>query len=77
MSWVDSFWAYVYEQRAYGVLMLAFLSFMLVLSFVPLAFGEPGTASYRLGLINIGLIVIAGGTTVVLFAYSYRRRRSF
>lgn len=77
MSWIDDFWALVYDYRQYAGLLFVFLLFMLLLTVLSLALGRPGTASYTLSLVNLVLILLFGLLGGALFWYSHRRRANY
>lgn len=74
MSWIEGFWVHVYDHRQYGWLLFVLLVFFLLLTAVSLLFGQPGTTSYTLSLVNLGLILFVGLLVGTLFGYSYHRR---
>lgn len=74
MSWIDAFWAHVYDHRQYGWLLFVLLVFLLLLTAISLLFGEPGTGSYTISILNLGLILLVGFFAGTLFWYSHRRR---
>ncbi len=74
MSWIDAFWARVYDHRQYGWLLFVFLVFLSFLTGVSLLFGQAGTTSYTLTIVNLVLIVIVGLLAGTVFWYSHRRR---
>lgn len=74
MSWTDAFWARVYDHRQYGWLLFVFLVFLSFLTGVSLLFGQPGTTSYTLTIVNLVLIIIVGLLAGTVFWYSHRRR---
>ncbi|UPM44408.1 hypothetical protein [Halocatena salina] len=74
MSWIDVFWAYVYDHRQYGWLLFVLLVFLLLLTVISLLFGEPGTTSYTISIVNLGLVLFVGLLVGTLFGYSHYRR---
>lgn len=74
MSWIDEFWAHVYDHRQYGWLLFVLLVFLLLLTGVSLLFGQPGTTSYTISIVNLGIILLVGLLTGSLFWYSRYRR---
>lgn len=76
MSWIDTFWMHVYDHRQYGWLLFVLLVFLLFLTAASLLFGQPGTASYTISIVNLVIIVLVGLLAGTLFWYSHRRRLS-
>lgn len=74
MSWIDGFWARVYDHRQYGWLLFVLLVFLLLLTGISLLFGRPGTASYTISIVNLSLILSVGLLVGSLFWYSSYRR---
>lgn len=74
MSWIDEFWAHVYDHRQYSWLLFVLLVFLLLLTGVSLLFGQPGTTSYTISIVNLGIILLVGLLTGALFWYSRYRR---
>ncbi|RRJ29664.1 hypothetical protein [Halocatena pleomorpha] len=74
MSWIDVFWAHVYDHRQYGWLLFVLLVFLSLLTVLSLVFGKSGTTSYTISIVNLGLILFVGLLVGTLFGYSHYRR---
>jgi membrane protein YdbS with pleckstrin-like domain len=74
MSWRDDFWSLVYDSRSYFRILLATLTFMLLLTAVSFLLGQPGTASYVLAYVNLILIVGCGVITTAMYRYAVWRQ---
>ncbi|KMT45738.1 hypothetical protein EL22_28135 [Halostagnicola sp. A56] len=63
MSWKESFWAVVRDYQTQLGMLWMFLVFMLMLTAITLLFGERGTESYTLAIVN--LVIVLGFGSIV------------
>ncbi|MFC6727088.1 hypothetical protein ACFQDG_00310 [Natronoarchaeum mannanilyticum] len=76
MSWKKSFWSLVRDYQTQLGMLWMFLVFMLVLTAITLLFGEPGTESYTLAVVNLIIVLGFGSIVSAVFWMSIRRGRS-
>jgi ABC-type polysaccharide/polyol phosphate export permease len=76
MSWKKSFWSLVRDYQTQLGMLWMFLVFMLVLTAITLLFGEPGTESYTLAVVNLIIVLCFGSIVSAVFWMSIRRERS-
>ncbi|ELY96891.1 MULTISPECIES: hypothetical protein [Natrialba] len=76
MSWKGSFWALVRDYQTQLGMLWLFLVFMLVLTVITLLFGERGTESYTLAVINLAIVLGFGSIVSAVFWMSIRHGRS-
>ncbi|QRV17388.1 hypothetical protein JMJ58_21280 (plasmid) [Haloterrigena salifodinae] len=73
MSWKESFWSLVRDYQTQLGMLWMFLVFMLVLTSVTLLFGERGTESYTLAVVNLVIVLGFGLIVSTIFWMSVRR----
>ncbi|WP_126664558.1 hypothetical protein [Haloterrigena salifodinae] len=73
MSWKESFWSLVRDYQTQLGMLWLFLVFMLVLTSITLLFGERGTESYTLAVVNLVIVLGFGAIVSTIFWMSVRR----
>lgn len=73
----DAFWSVVCDYRQHLWLLLMFLLFLLVLTALSFLFGELGTASYTIAVVNLLLILGVGSVAGGMYWYCGRRRPDY
>ncbi|MBV0902945.1 hypothetical protein [Haloarcula salina] len=70
---IEKFWSVICDYEGLLRLVLTFLVFMLLLTFLTLLFGTPGTGSYVIAVVNLVLILLFGSVVGVLYVGCIRR----
>ncbi|WP_044956496.1 hypothetical protein [Halomicrobium katesii] len=73
MARFEAFWRTMCAYRSYIWLAVMVHIFLLLLAIFGLVVGQPGTASYTLSIVNVGLLTVSGGTAFLVF-YTCTRR---
>ncbi|KZX49077.1 MULTISPECIES: hypothetical protein [Haloarcula] len=70
---IEKFWSVVCDYEGLLRFVLTFLVFMLVLTSLTLLFGEPGTGSYVIAVVNLVMILFFGSIVGALYVGCIRR----
>lgn len=74
MARFEAFWDVMCDFRDYLWIGIMVLIFFLILTIISLAWGDPGTASYNIALLNLAMILGAGAVMGWMFWVCQQRR---